>query len=131
MTPAHSSFQYNLLLEYYRNNDADNFNDSVTKMRIINGLTSFTRIRNLFLTFWLVKNGELKCVYCQNPLTIYGPISHRKLFPKDFATVDHFIPKSQGGLRYVGSNLLPCCCGCNSKRGTLPAYKVTETKYIW
>lgn len=72
---------------------------------------------------------KLFCVYCQEPLKIYTGIKGN--LPKDMATLDHFNPLGNGGLKYVESNFLCSCNDCNNKRGSMPSYKVTDSKYIW
>jgi 5-methylcytosine-specific restriction endonuclease McrA len=49
-----------------------------------------------------------RCQYCGAP------------FPTEELTLDHVIPRANGG-KTVWENILACCVGCNSKKGHKPA----------
>jgi 5-methylcytosine-specific restriction endonuclease McrA len=57
------------------------------------------------------------CVYCGMPVLRPGPGLHRA---SDRATLDHLIPKPQGGA-LTESNVVLACRACNNERGTLDA----------
>ncbi len=46
--------------------------------------------------------------------------------PEDAATLDHIIPKSQGG-KYDINNLVCACRSCNAKRGSADAQEFLRT----
>jgi 5-methylcytosine-specific restriction endonuclease McrA len=49
------------------------------------------------------------CFYCHRPLTwVWGKDS--------FFTIDHYIPKAEGGTDEY-NNLVPCCDRCNNLKG--------------
>ena len=68
-----------------------------------------------------------KCAYCGCALTLdLIAVEDREGFcttPAGFqrATVDHIIPRSQGGNHKEG-NLTACCGSCNSRKGVKPAH---------
>jgi 5-methylcytosine-specific restriction endonuclease McrA len=125
---AHSSYQYQLLKEYYVSLDVDIQENKFLRQCMVDGMLTFSMLKLMFFKK-KEREGKLICVYCQEPLKIY--IGSKGNLPKDMVTLDHFIPLSQGGLKYVESNFLCTCDGCNNKRDINPSYKVTETKYIW
>ena len=57
------------------------------------------------------------CVYCGVPVLRPGLGLHRA---SDRATLDHLIPKSQGGA-LTENNVVLACQACNNERGTLDA----------
>lgn len=54
-----------------------------------------------------------RCAYCLLDLT--------KL-PRPLWTIDHILPRSQGGTN-ARSNLVTCCFDCNSRRRATPIHK--------
>ena len=78
-----------------------------------------------------IANKDLVCHYCgrkdllddapDNPRTLKCHIFRRKngMKQEDVATIDHVIPISIGGERYDETNLVVCCCWCNSQKGSL------------
>jgi 5-methylcytosine-specific restriction endonuclease McrA len=60
------------------------------------------RRRNRIIKTWAVTGGY--CVYC-NRFTPYA-----------LRSVDHLLPRSQGG-KYETANLVPACKDCNNARG--------------
>lgn len=67
-----------------------------------------------------------KCAYCEIPLNDTN------------LTRDHFIPRSKGGSKAAGDNIVPCCARCNNRKDNeLPEKWCTEFQlekiytYIW
>lgn len=65
---------------------------------------------------WIQKNtnasGTWGCYYCKKLLTI------------ETLTLDHYHPRgSHPELRYIHSNLVPCCWSCQSKKGSIDGDK--------
>lgn len=56
----------------------------------------------------VLRRSSARCHYC------------RDLMPARKATLDHAIPRSQGGT-YAPENLRPCCPDCNRKKGSRTA----------
>jgi len=125
---AHSSYQYYHLRQYYQSLDIDRMKNEELKQLLQDGKLTFQAIKAIWLRR-MKREGKLICVYCQQPVKIYTGVTGKQ--PKDMATLDHLIPLSQKGLKYVESNFLCSCSICNGKRDTLPAFKITDTKYIY
>lgn len=53
-----------------------------------------------------------RCYYCGKKLYLKRGTGRRLM------TVDHFIPKSKGGSRFV-ENMVPACHPCNLRKGNL------------
>ena len=65
-----------------------------------------------------------RCVYCGVKTLRLRRGLHRS---PDRATLDHVIPKSQGG-RLIRENLVLACQACNNERGTLEAGEFRRLK---
>jgi 5-methylcytosine-specific restriction endonuclease McrA len=56
-----------------------------------------------------------RCVYCEVPVRPRAKGLHRA---PDLATLDHLVPRAEGG-RTVADNLALACHACNNARGTM------------
>lgn len=128
MNPAHSSYQYHQLRSWYREIDVD----SIREVELIEQLKAFEitfqALKKIFFRR-MRREGKLICVYCQRDLKIYKGLKGK--LPDDMVTIEHFTPIKDGGLKYNEVNFLCACNKCNNNRGSLPAFKISETKYIW
>lgn len=62
--------------------------------------------------------GDLVCAYCgKTHLEIETP-NDKKVPHSKMATVDHFVPTSQGGDEYNTDNFVVACGKCNGKKGS-------------
>jgi 5-methylcytosine-specific restriction endonuclease McrA len=84
------------------------------------------RIKKLMVTFnnerFLElenKKGDLRCEYCNKPVTIYNIDRGSKFNERDGATADHKVPISKGGNKYDFNNLATCCYRCNQRKGNM------------
>jgi 5-methylcytosine-specific restriction endonuclease McrA len=66
-----------------------------------------------FWRLWKSQNGQ--CVWCDQRMTTHRPDSGEIPSPL-MATIDHVIPKAQGGGRDRPNRVL-ACRGCNEQRG--------------
>ncbi|MDQ4136414.1 MAG: HNH endonuclease [Pseudomonadota bacterium] len=73
------------------------------------------RDAHLFETIFTRDEG--RCVYCGVPVLRRRRGLHRA---SDLATLDHVVPKSQGGA-LTADNVVLACQACNNARGTLDA----------
>lgn len=60
-----------------------------------------------------------RCFYCDDPVSLETHTPGVP-FPHHMATVDHIIPKCEGGTRSE-RNAVCACWRCNNKRGNMPA----------
>jgi 5-methylcytosine-specific restriction endonuclease McrA len=65
------------------------------------------------------RDGGFRCYYCNRELLPKGRKSKRR------ATLDHRIPKSQGGTDDIG-NLVLACYQCNQHKGPLTVQQYAE-----
>jgi HNH endonuclease len=85
-----------------------------------------TRSRKLkWIRALYIRDGRL-CVYCgREMMTLPGVEAWEHepgiRLPGDFPTLDHIVPKSQGG-RTVLDNLVIACATCNGKKGNQATY---------
>lgn len=79
-------------------------------------LASARRLRKL-RQIWAKQGG--RCFYCARPMRLArGP--KNGACEGNFATIDHYVPRSQGGCNDA-SNCVAACHECNSGRGDAPA----------
>ena len=63
------------------------------------------------------KGLRLRCYWCNTPIRLINPNRDQHgRFPKNGATREHLIPKSQGG--GGGANIVFACRRCNTERGS-------------
>ena len=137
---AHSSYDYEMYKRELRKQDVDYIEDFKILKSILRGKFSSAEFRSKFLQQKYEEN-KLFCVYCGEPVkwftaifwTKKDKILHKTRHVKDplYATIEHFNAISSGGLRFTYSNTLCACSKCNNDRGSLPAFKVTEDKYVY
>ena len=65
-----------------------------------------------------------RCVYCGIAVVRRGPGLHRA---PNLATLDHVVPRSQGGPTRA-ENLVLACAACNNARGTLDVETFRATR---
>ncbi len=74
--------------------------------------------------FWNQQPSPLICHYCKEEISREHHYSHPKR-----ATIDHIIPLSKGGRRYLMSNVVVACNSCNlEKSDRLPEELDSEQK---
>jgi 5-methylcytosine-specific restriction endonuclease McrA len=71
------------------------------------------KIRKLF------KRQNGKCYYCGCEMRMFRKTGPHPL-PPDYATKDHVIPRSKGGVGNIG-NLVAACNKCNMSRSSMDA----------
>lgn len=126
----HSVIEYMYLKAQLAAQDRDNVRNQWFRERVYNkDYSTFAMLKRLFL-YRMKIEGKLICVYCQKPLEVYAETFKGNL-PSDYATIEHIVPISEGGLKYDESNFACACSSCNNRRGTLPAFKISETQYIF
>jgi 5-methylcytosine-specific restriction endonuclease McrA len=64
----------------------------------------------------LVERGHFHCAYCG------------EYMPQDWFTLDHIVPREQGGSNSP-SNLVCCCNTCNKSKGTKPLITWLREQY--
>jgi 5-methylcytosine-specific restriction endonuclease McrA len=69
-----------------------------------------------------------RCFFCKTRVRLHWKGQFDGEQPDDAATLDHIIPKSQGG-RYELQNLVCACRICNARRGSRDAGKFLESTY--
>jgi|RhiMethySRZTD1v2_1073278.scaffolds.fasta_scaffold72889_3 5-methylcytosine-specific restriction endonuclease McrA len=62
-----------------------------------------------------------RCFYCARKMRPYARKKKEQQI-RDFATKDHFIPRSRGGLHLFGNKVL-ACAECNGKKGNMSAFE--------
>jgi hypothetical protein len=127
--PAHSSYQYMLLIDEYKQLDINIQRNYELRLSVIENGYNYSYLKHIFFKR-MEKEKKLICVYCQKPLKVYRRFEH-KIKPADMVTLEHNTPISKGGLKYDESNFLCACDKCNNERGDLPNYKISETHYIF
>ncbi len=83
-----------------------------------------TRAEALFRAV-LARDGGA-CVYCGIPVVRRGPGLHRA---PNLATLDHVVPRSQGGPTRA-DNLVLACAACNNERGVEDAMAFAARKRV-
>lgn len=74
--------------------------------------------RLAFLGHIKAQQGHLECHYCHcKGLVAELPDDATRADLKHLATLDHVVPRSQGGAEYDGTNLVVACHPCNQKKG--------------
>lgn len=68
------------------------------------------------------------CFYCDEPVSLNVRNVPGSPFPPYMATLDHIIPKCEGGERNE-ENSVCACWRCNNKRGTMPADQFLTMMY--
>jgi 5-methylcytosine-specific restriction endonuclease McrA len=58
-----------------------------------------------------------RCFYCTGDMTYASPPARRRA-PNTMATLEHLIPRSEGG-RSSFPNVVAACARCNNRRGTM------------
>lgn len=85
------------------------------------------REKHRILKLRLCAEQNYKCAYCYREMILEGPSNRRQ--KSNLATIDHVIPKSEGGpLSY--ENTVAACSKCNNKRQTIPALEFYWRKYV-
>ena len=84
----------------------------------------WNRAKNAFLTKES-KKGPLTCFYC-NKSGLKRNITKRG----EQATVDHYIPKVNGGNAFSPSNFVVCCHSCNQKKSSMTPEEFMNSDYI-
>ncbi len=109
--------------------DMDYIIEKIIRAEILKGNLINIKIKKRF--FQKVKNkfGRLKCQICNNDDLI--EIGKNGKQPHNLATIEHVIPISQGGLRYVDSNYICTCSKCNGERGDKPMFYIGNDMYIF
>ena len=60
------------------------------------------------------------CYYCEKPMLLrHGPMLRRP--PNTLATLDHVIPRAEGGAFAPSTNAVAACWHCNNQRGAKDA----------
>lgn len=73
-------------------------------------MPSAQKMRGIRRRLWHYQDG--RCFYCDAPTVLDYP----KKPPRNGATIDHIIPKSEGG-GLIMQNLVMACKTCNTTRG--------------
>ena len=85
----------------------------------------WSKVCKQFLEKELDKHKKLTCYYCNNSnLKLKSNKRHEQ------ATVDHIIPKSEGGEEFNSSNFVVCCSNCNKKKSSKTFDEFINSKYI-
>jgi hypothetical protein len=73
----------------------------------------------------LVRRSNWRCFYCAKP------VCKNSLDPNGELTKDHLIPKSRGGVDFIG-NIVPACVRCNSLKGTktVKEFRAVRASYL-
>lgn len=85
----------------------------------------FHRARNAFLKAELHKHGKLTCFYCHR-----SDLKLKATKKGEQATVDHYVPKSEGGEPFDPANFVVCCHSCNHRKSSMDAHKFLTSKYL-
>jgi 5-methylcytosine-specific restriction endonuclease McrA len=87
--------------------------------------TRWRKARQEFLQEELKNKGSLRCFYCQKDnLKIEESKRQNK------ATVDHVVPKSNGGDKFSHTNFVVCCDSCNRRKGSMTSEEFLNSKYL-
>ena len=74
--------------------------------------------RSAFLKRVMARRGHLACHYCgRKGLVSELPDDYTRADLKRLATLDHVVPRSQGGAEYDRSNIVIACHPCNQRKG--------------
>ena len=99
----------------------------VLRQRLYNQIESnrWSKVRKQFLEKELHTHQKLTCYYCNNSkLKLKSNKRHEQ------ATVDHIVPKSEGGEEFSASNFVVCCSNCNKKKASKTFDEFINSKYI-
>ena len=130
-TEAHSLINYSYLKEFYRSNDPDEIENSVLRTKLVRGEIINSIMKKWFFEKFKKNHGKLFCQVCKKTNLIESGKDIKKKDIPFLATIEHIIPTSQGGLKYHYSNFLVTCDTCNSNRGILPMFQVSEFLWIY
>ncbi len=119
-----------LLTNYYKALDADYIKNDIIRTQIINNEVLFSALRLEFFQKVKSQFGSLKCQICNNT-DLVETILHKRKIPHNLATIEHVIPLSKGGLKYVEANFICTCIKCNNKRGDKPLFHIGNGMYIY
>lgn len=125
-----SILNYILLKEEYKLNDLEYIKEKEIKKEISKGNLYNIGIKKSFFKKIKKKFGKLKCQVCGNDDLIENGIGRGKQ-PDNLATIEHIIPISEGGFKYIETNYLCTCNKCNNKRGIKPLFPLGNDMYIY
>lgn len=110
------------LIDYYKSLDEDWVEQASIKEALVNGDCSMTLSikKKIFFKGFLKKHGKYFCQICGDDL----PERDNGKGRAKTATIEHFIPIGEGGLKYALSNFICTCYKCNCERGIKPLYPV-------
>ena len=80
-------------------------------------LAEWLAFRDIYLAKQREIHGDLICVYCGKPGLLEEGANNV------LATIDHIIPKCEGGSKFDEENLCVACFKCNQKKGRKIGYK--------
>ena len=76
--------------------------------------------RDAFLKHQKAQQGHLECHYCgRKGLVAELPDDASRADLKRLATLDHVVPRSQGGAEFDRGNIVVACHPCNQKKGNM------------
>ena len=84
----------------------------------------WNRAKNAFLRDQS-KKGSLTCFYCKKT-----GLKRQSTLRGEQATVDHYVPKANGGHPFSPSNFVVCCHSCNQKKGSMIPEEFLKSDYI-
>lgn len=117
-----SRYQYKLLTKFYKTRDEDYIIETFMRENHLKQMS-----KELFFERFIQKHGMLKCQICGKE----NLIRFDKNKVDISATIEHIIPKKEGGLRYSSSNFICSCNNCNNNRGDKPLIKISNERYIY
>ena len=85
----------------------------------------WSKVRKQFLEKELDTHKKLTCYYCNN-----SKLKLKSNKRNEQATVDHIVPKSEGGEAFSASNFVVCCNSCNKKKASKTFDEFINSKYI-
>lgn len=82
------------------------------------GRYKYHTFRKKLLNKLLKRDGELKCAYCgRNDLILGGNMKYNNKI-NNLATIDHIVPRCEGGGLCEEENCAVACKDCNCKKGS-------------
>lgn len=123
-----------LLYKQLLNQDEDFIEHKTLSQHLVDGKINKSVIRRIFFRRLIARYGSVYCRLCKrhdlvvNFRSKSGPAKNpsRKDRKQDnWATIDHIIPISDGGLKYSFKNMMCLCNSCNNKKGNK---RVIKTK---